>query len=110
MTTDLEIVRKCAERMGIAVKEWNEHAFAGAGLYMHCRDSQRRKYDPLNCDADNAALDDVILKRGSYEMMEDQFTFYDETGTHDDFTYEADMTLAENRRRARCLCVAGLKG
>ena len=85
--TDIEITKACAKAIGM------EEAFL---------------YDPLRFDAQNAALDDVLLKHGEYVMRNDGFFYCDHRQGRSDFIHEADMTIAANRRRARCECVAKL--
>lgn len=109
MTTDLELARKCAERMWLTLHpQWNDADYnKGAKGIVTTRGLL---YNPITDDAQNAALDDVILKHGQYEINPKAFIFWDDNGyAGHSFTHMADMTVAENRRRARCLCVAGLK-
>jgi len=103
--SDLEIVTACAEAMGLQTIK--PPGYRGVWLGTGCADAT--PYNPLTDDAQNAALDDVLLKHGRYEMRDDEFIHYNRF-TYREFIYGADMTIAANRRRARAECVAKLEG
>jgi len=111
---DAELVTKCAKKMGFLIPGVRRNSKGWTGflstIYCETKGGGCIDYNPLTDDAQNAALDDVILKHGEYAMRPDEFVFWSGNSRADtDFEYKADMTLAENRRRARVLCVAGLK-
>jgi hypothetical protein len=95
--SDLEIVTACAKAMGLTPLD-------------RCDEYGDNCYDPLTDDAQNAALDDVLLKRGWYQMSDVGFSFSLYDSLDQDYVLQADMTIAANRRRARCECVAKLEG
>jgi len=109
--TDLEIVTACAKAMEY-VPELNETGTAvycnrhtGIGFQGKPIRYGGFRYNPLTDDAQNAALDDVLLKHGWYEMWREGFSF---SCAESCFNYQldADMTVVANRLRARCECVA----
>jgi len=103
--TDLEITVACAKAMGL------QHYVDGNTEELMTErkgcDSYE-EYNPLKYDAQNAALDDVLLKHGWFHTYREAFYFVSSNGNIPLFTYETDMTLAANRRRARAECVAKL--
>lgn len=103
--TDLEIIRLCAERMG------PERCWTDINGRWYCCDEYgvEKPWNPLTNNADNAALDDVLLKHGRYTMSDGSLVFFRTDFPDSPYIYFADMTKGENRRRARCLCVAGMK-
>lgn len=94
--TDLEITRACAEMMGYSLRP--DGSVRGV-------EGEDWEYAPITDDAQNAELDDVMLKYGGYEMQRHQFVYWPESDRWNPWVYAADMTVAANRRRARCLCV-----
>jgi len=99
--SDIEIVIACAKAMGYTVKE---HAYEDLPITT----LEHGLYNPLVNAAENAALDDVLLKHGHYVMRSYEFCYCDNTRPSLDTIYGGDMTIAANRRRARCECVAKL--
>jgi len=112
--TDIEIVTACAKAMGYApeLNEMEEAVYCnrhtGKGFQGKAIRYGGFHYRPLENDAQNAALDDVLLKHGWYQM--DSAFFYHSRYVGSDYELVADMTIAANRRRARAECVAKLEG
>jgi hypothetical protein len=111
--TDLEMKKLCAEAMGLRVKISQDRMYsAGSGLFIEIiseRDpGNGGEYDPLRDDAQAMALDGWLLERGSITFYKDMFYFRWDKNDNENFRLIADMTKAENRRRARVECVAQL--
>lgn len=95
--TDLEIIKLCAQAMDISL---DAKMFINAG-------GLSWKYEPLYNDAQSHALDAVILQDDhGFWMTKSDFVRYKLPSGLNMFEFHADMTKAENRRRARCECVA----
>lgn len=107
--TDLDKIKACAKAMNIDVEE-NED-----GNLRYWQDENLRywqggvhyaKYNPLENSAQADALEGWLLERGTIEMTGRLFLFYELSDPLSAFEWKADMTVAENRRRARVECVA----
>lgn len=120
--TDLEKIKRCAEKMGLVVIEQLGE------LRIPNTQFEESLYDPLEDNAQAFALDTVILREGwliKYDHMECYFHHYDKPpiplvpqimvpGRPEPLTvrripkFEIDMTDPANRRRVRVDFVSGL--
>ena len=109
--TDLENTKLCAEALELPqpIEErsgaiWcgghSTRGFSGQGEYR----SGGLRFNPLHNDAQAMALEDWLLQRGVITIQRTDFMFDPYEGTV--FFFEADMTKAENHRRAIVECVA----
>jgi len=103
--TDLDKIKACARAMGLRhwphyrIKDCIEVSDDGTGRCAYI-------YNPLDDSAQADALEGWLLERGRYTMYSNGFTFFPAYWAAAEFEFNADMTLAENRRRARVECVA----
>lgn len=99
--TDQDKIKACARAMEIGGK-WHE---ANGKLHIY-EGPLHGDYDPLRNSTQADALEGWLLERGNIEMTGLLFLFYELSDPLSAFEFRADMTIAENRRRARVECVA----
>jgi len=97
--TDLDKIKACARAMGYTVKQDN---YAGLPI---CT-LEHGLFNPLVNTTEADALEGWLLERGNIEMTGRLFLFYELSDPLSGFEWKSDMTVAENRRRARVECVA----
>ena len=106
--TDLEMTRLCAEAMRITLYPWK----SGAGFFHYGGSDANgiEDYDPLHDDAQAMALDGWMLSAGlGFVFSPNHASFYWQSSGVEIYRALADMTQPNNRRRARCTCVAQMQ-
>ena len=106
--TDLEITKLCAEAVG---KDWAEEVAYRKRMDGEWRTlGTRPDYDPLHDDAQAMALDSILIEENySIAFHAEWFARYEYPSGLHTFEFYGDMTKPENRRRARCECVAKMR-
>lgn len=99
--TDLDKIKACARAMEIECDE-----FVGKLYVDGAFGRWTEEYDPLKLAHQADALEGWLLERGSIEVTGRLFLFYQLEDPLSAFEWKADMTVAENRRRARVECAA----
>jgi len=98
--TDLDKIKACARAMG------HDRVFERGGR-LFVLDFYGREVgicNPLENAAQADALEGWLLERGRISIEKNEFYYKKLNGTS--FFFDANMTVAENRRRARVECVA----
>lgn len=98
--TDLDKIKACARAMKLDVF-WQIGAWRVPNVPF-----EQSEYNPLENSAQADALEGWLLERGTIQSNAGWFWFYLTLDSEAFFTLDADMTVAENRRRARVECVA----
>lgn len=100
--TDLDKIKACARAMNMErVVERRERLFV-----LDSHGHEGGIYNPLANAAQADALEGWLLEMGTIEADRSFFCFFPLQAGIELFNLEADMTVAENRRRARVECVA----
>lgn len=109
--SDLEITKLCAKAMGTPMSVVEPQMLWPTGVMLAPAERElMRPYDPLHDDARAAALDEVILRDNHGFFITDRvFIRYERSSGCNTFETRRDMLKAENRRRAKCECVAKMQ-
>ena len=110
--TDLEIMKLCAEALS---KKTKMLPSMHGNFDVLCIEVEGKKdtwysYNPLYDDAQAMALDSVLIdETHSISFHQAWFCRHEYPSGLLTFEFHADMTQPENRRRARCECVAKMQ-
>lgn len=105
--TNLDKIKACARAMEIVVELWPETRTSPAEWWIPGDgNNHSKRYDPLRNSTQADALEGWLLERGIITTNGHAFTYSFYGKPLYEWIFEADMTLPENRRRARVECVA----